>query len=39
VSFRRASPPVVNHEREARFAAEVMREVGRRAARRRRFPP
>lgn len=27
VSFRRASPPVVNHEREARFAAEVMREV------------
>lgn len=27
VSFRRASPPVVNHESEARFAAEVMREV------------
>jgi hippurate hydrolase len=27
VFFRRASPPVVNHEREARFAAEVMREV------------
>jgi hippurate hydrolase len=27
VAFRRASPPVVNHEREARFAAEVMREV------------
>ena len=27
VSFRRASPPVVNHEREARFAAAVMREV------------
>ncbi|MEJ8839069.1 M20 aminoacylase family protein [Ramlibacter sp. AN1133] len=27
VSFRRASPPVVNHEREARFAADVMREV------------
>jgi hippurate hydrolase len=27
VWFRRASPPVVNHEREARFAAEVMREV------------
>jgi hippurate hydrolase len=25
--FRRASPPVVNHAREARFAAEVMREV------------
>jgi hippurate hydrolase len=27
VSFRRASPPVVNHEAEARFAAGVMREV------------
>ena len=27
VSFRRASPPVVNHEREARFAAAVMREI------------
>jgi hippurate hydrolase len=27
VSFRRASPPVVNHDHEARFAAEVMREV------------
>jgi hippurate hydrolase len=27
VGFRRASPPVVNHEREARFAARVMREV------------
>ena len=27
VAFRRASPPVVNHEREARFAAEVMREI------------
>jgi hippurate hydrolase len=27
VFFRRASPPVVNHEREARFAADVMREV------------
>jgi hippurate hydrolase len=27
VSFRRASPPVVNHEAEARFAADVMREV------------
>lgn len=27
VGFRRASPPVVNHEREAHFAAEVMREV------------
>ena len=27
VWFRRASPPVVNHAREARFAAEVMREV------------
>ena len=27
VSFRRASPPVVNHRAEARFAAEVMREV------------
>ncbi|MFC5496048.1 M20 aminoacylase family protein [Caenimonas terrae] len=27
VSFRRASPPVVNHEQEARFAADVMREV------------
>ncbi len=27
VAFRRASPPVVNHEREARFAAGVMREI------------
>ena len=27
IFFRRASPPVVNHESEARFAAEVMREV------------
>ena len=27
VMFRRASPPVVNHEKEARFAGEVMREV------------
>ena len=27
VMFRRASPPVVNHEAEARFAADVMREV------------
>ncbi|MBI5278198.1 MAG: amidohydrolase [Burkholderiales bacterium] len=27
VYFRRASPPVVNHEPEARFAAEAMREV------------
>ena len=27
ISFRRASPPVVNHAREAHFAAEVMREV------------
>lgn len=27
VSFRRASPPVVNHAKEAQFAAEVMREV------------
>jgi hippurate hydrolase len=27
VSFRRASPPVVNHEKEARFAADVMREI------------
>ena len=27
VSFRRASPPVINHEGQARFAAEVMREV------------
>jgi hippurate hydrolase len=27
VNFRRASPPVVNHEKEARFAANVMREV------------
>jgi hippurate hydrolase len=27
VMFRRASPPVVNHENEARFAAQVMREV------------
>ncbi len=27
ISFRRASPPVINHPNEARFAAEVMREV------------
>ena len=27
VTFRRASPPVVNHADESRFAAEVMREV------------
>ena len=27
VMFRRASPPVVNHPAEARFAANVMREV------------
>ena len=27
VMFRRASPPVVNHDREAGFAADVMREV------------
>ena len=27
VSFRRASPPLVNHEAQARFAADVMREV------------
>ena len=27
VFFRRASPPVVNHPAEARFAAEVMRDV------------
>lgn len=27
VTFRRASPPVVNHEREARFAADAMRDV------------
>lgn len=27
ISFTRASPPVVNHAAEARFAAEVMREV------------
>jgi hippurate hydrolase len=27
VMFRRASPPVVNHDREAAFAADVMREV------------
>jgi hippurate hydrolase len=27
VSFIRASPPVVNHEREAQFAAQVMREI------------
>ncbi|NML43009.1 amidohydrolase [Ramlibacter sp. G-1-2-2] len=27
IGFRRASPPVVNHEKEARFAAEVMREI------------
>lgn len=27
LSFRRASPPVVNHAREAQFAADVMREI------------
>jgi hippurate hydrolase len=27
VMFRRASPPVVNHPAEARFAADVMREI------------
>jgi hippurate hydrolase len=27
VEFRRASPPVVNHPDETRFAAEVMREI------------
>ena len=27
VFFRRASPPVINHPQEARFAAEVMREI------------
>jgi hippurate hydrolase len=27
VAFRRASPPVVNHADEARFAADVMREI------------
>ncbi len=27
VFFRRASPPVINHPKEARFAAEVMREI------------
>ncbi|MBC5785162.1 amidohydrolase [Ramlibacter sp. USB13] len=27
LSFRRASPPVVNHAKEAAFAADVMREV------------
>ncbi|MBU3651778.1 MAG: amidohydrolase [Limnohabitans sp.] len=27
VFFRRASPPVINHPREARFAAEVMRDI------------
>lgn len=27
VQFRRASPPVINHEKEAAFAAEVMREI------------
>ncbi|HEX2546902.1 MAG TPA: amidohydrolase, partial [Ramlibacter sp.] len=27
VAFRRASPPVVNHAREAAFAADVMREI------------
>ena len=27
IFFRRASPPVVNHAAEARFAASVMREV------------
>ena len=25
--FKRASPPVMNHAREAHFAAEVMREI------------
>ena len=27
VEFRRASPPVVNHPHETRFAAEVMRKI------------
>jgi hippurate hydrolase len=27
VAFRRASPPLVNHDRESAFAAQVMREV------------
>ena len=27
IEFRRASPAVVNHEREARFAAQIMREI------------
>jgi hippurate hydrolase len=27
VTFRRASPPVINHPEEARFAAEVMRDI------------
>ncbi|MDB5749965.1 MAG: hipO, partial [Ramlibacter sp.] len=27
IAFRRASPPVVNHQAEARFAAKVMRDV------------
>lgn len=27
LSFRRASPPVVNHAKEAQFAADVMREI------------
>ena len=27
VFFRRASPPVINHPQEARFAAEVMRDI------------
>ncbi|MEY3490126.1 MAG: Hippuricase [Pseudomonadota bacterium] len=27
VFFRRASPPVINHPQEARFAADVMREI------------
>ena len=27
VFFRRASPPVINHPKEAHFAAEVMREI------------
>lgn len=27
VQFRRASPPVINHEKEVAFAAEVMREI------------
>ena len=38
VSFLRASPPVVNHEREAKFAAEVMREIVGSAAVNENFP-